>query len=75
MLDNLYLLVLLFVYKDIKEDFDMSDNMISDDSLSLDELELISGGVPKSHAAAEAQLTRVACPHCSSVCMVDLRKS
>lgn len=53
----------------------MSDNMISDDSLSLDELELISGGVPKSHAAAEAQLTRVACPHCSSVCMVDLRKS
>lgn len=53
----------------------MDNNRINDE-LSLDDLENITGGVPKTgQNAPQAQLSRIACINCGEVCMVDLRKS
>lgn len=52
------------------------DNRINDE-LSLDELEQIVGGKPKMVASQKnaPQLTRIACPNCGEICMVNLEAS
>lgn len=53
------------------------DNNRKSDELSLDELEQVIGGkmLERKVGKNEPQLTRVACPKCGEICMVDLAKS